>query len=111
MFPGTGFFSRRSASESRAEERTHHWKQGDQNIKEKSCPMSMKKLPKNLPRVISLGEAKIFDPFSENAKMIGQFGQTIVDTGFKKLPKRQKNRPICSHWRIDRDIDIGTRID
>ena len=47
MFPGTGFFSRRSASESRAEGRTHHWKQGDQNIKEKSCPMSMKKSPKN----------------------------------------------------------------
>ena len=45
---------------------------------------------------------KDFDTFAKIAYNLrgGDLGKLIITTGFEKLPKLQKNRPIWSHCRF-----------
>ena len=51
--------------------------------------------------MISHQKFKILTHLQKLPKNVGYLGKLMVDTGFEKLPKVQKNHPIWSHWTVN----------
>ena len=63
----------------------------------KNCQMSIKVAQNDFTR-----KWMILTPLQKLPKNVGEWGKIIDATGFKCLPKKQKNRPIWSHWLTDK---------